>query len=41
VEHVRAGAVAVGMGGSLSAGSPDEVGERVQALLRALGEAVR
>jgi 2-dehydro-3-deoxyphosphogluconate aldolase/(4S)-4-hydroxy-2-oxoglutarate aldolase len=41
VDYVRAGAVAVGMGGSLSNGSPQEVGERVQALLRALQQAPR
>jgi 2-dehydro-3-deoxyphosphogluconate aldolase/(4S)-4-hydroxy-2-oxoglutarate aldolase len=41
VDYVRAGAVAVGMGGSLSEGSPEEVGERVLALLRALQQAAR
>jgi 2-dehydro-3-deoxyphosphogluconate aldolase/(4S)-4-hydroxy-2-oxoglutarate aldolase len=40
-DYVRAGAVAVGMGGSLSEGSPEEVGDRVQALLRALQDAAR
>ena len=40
-DYVRAGAVAVGMGGSLAEGSAEEVGERVQALLQALQQAAR
>lgn len=38
-DYVRAGAVAVGMGGSLAAGGPDQTAARVQDLLRRLREA--
>ena len=38
-DYVRAGAVAVGMGGSLAAGGPEQTSTRVQDLLRRLAEA--
>jgi 2-dehydro-3-deoxyphosphogluconate aldolase/(4S)-4-hydroxy-2-oxoglutarate aldolase len=38
-DYVRAGAVAVGMGGSLASGGPEQTSARVQDLLRRLAEA--
>ncbi len=39
VDYIRAGSVAVGVGSALSTGTSDEVGERVQTLLRQLATA--